>query len=55
MKRPEDKTPLLQTQPIPQHDYKPALQNAVSWMGDRYLLAEPVRRLKDERKPATRH
>jgi hypothetical protein len=65
MKRPEDKTPRLQTQPIPQHDYQSALQNAVSWLGDRYLLAEPVRRLSGDRKayftetrswhPATRH
>ena len=55
MKRSDDKALLLQAQPIPQHDYKSALQNAVNWMGDRYLLAEPVRRLNDERKPVTRH
>lgn len=36
---------------IPLHDYRPALQGAVSWMGDRYLLAEPVARLSAERKP----
>ena len=29
---------------IPVHDYRQALKNAVSWLGDRYLLAEPVRR-----------
>ncbi|HTU67414.1 MAG TPA: hypothetical protein VMF52_15810 [Steroidobacteraceae bacterium] len=29
---------------LPVHDYRPALQCAVSWLGDRYLLAEPVRR-----------
>jgi hypothetical protein len=33
---------------IPLHDYGKALRNAVSWLGDRYLLAEPVRRRKDE-------
>jgi len=27
---------------IPQHDYGLALQAAVSWLGDRYLLAEKV-------------
>ena len=36
---------------IPLHDYRPALQGAVSWLGDRYLLAEPVARLSEERKP----
>lgn len=35
---------------LPVHDYRPALQCAVSWLGDRYLLAEPVRRVP-ERKP----
>jgi hypothetical protein len=39
MKRAEDKV-----QSIPQHDYGLALQTAVSWLGDRYLLAEPVAR-----------
>jgi hypothetical protein len=29
---------------LPLHDYSPALQSAVSWLGDRYLLAEPVTR-----------
>ena len=33
---------------IPVHDYDRALKNAVSWLGDRYLLAEPVRRRKEE-------
>lgn len=33
------------------HDYGPALQNAVNWLGARYLLAEPVRKLPDDRKP----
>jgi hypothetical protein len=36
---------------LPLHDYRPALQGAVSWLGDRYLLAEPVPRLSEERKP----
>jgi hypothetical protein len=36
---------------IPLHDYSPALQSAVSWLGDRYLLAEPVVRRPEERKP----
>jgi hypothetical protein len=35
------KTP---THAIELHDYSPALKGAVSWMGDRYLLAEPVPR-----------
>ena len=30
---------------LPVHDYRPALECAVSWLGDRYLLAEPVRRV----------
>jgi len=36
---------------LPLHDYRPALQGAVSWLGDRYLLAEPAPRLSEERKP----
>ena len=53
MKRNNALNPLL-----PVHDYRPALQCAVSWLGDRYLLAEPVRRTTTERKPffaETRH
>ena len=46
MKRPKE-TP----RPLPQYDYGLALQTAVSWMGDRYLLAEPVSRRVEERKP----
>jgi hypothetical protein len=38
MKRPKE------PQPLPRHDYGLALQTAVSWLGDRYLLAEPVTR-----------
>jgi hypothetical protein len=29
---------------LPEHDYAPALRAAVSWLGDRYLLAEQVTR-----------
>jgi hypothetical protein len=36
---------------IPLHDYSPALQGALSWLGDRHLLAEPVARLNGERTP----
>jgi hypothetical protein len=39
------------TRSIPQHDYGPALQSAVSWLGDRYLLAEPVPRRREDHKP----
>ncbi len=39
------------TRSIPLHDYGPALQGALSWLGDRYLLAEPVPRRNDDRKP----
>ena len=36
MKRPDNKP-----RSIPLHDYGLALQSAVSWLGDRYLLATP--------------
>jgi hypothetical protein len=36
MKRPNEHPQL------PLHDYGLALQSAVSWLGDRYLLAAPV-------------
>ena len=39
------------TSRMPLHDYRLALQTAVSWLGDRYLLAEPVSRRVEERKP----
>jgi hypothetical protein len=45
VKRPKE---LINSMPL--HDYSPALQGAVSWLGDRYLLAEPVRRRNEERK-----
>jgi hypothetical protein len=44
------KTQKSMTQPIPQHDYRPALQGALSWLGNRYLLAEPLNRRSDDRK-----
>jgi hypothetical protein len=37
--------------PLPSHDYGLALQTAVSWLGERYLLAEPVARRAVEHKP----
>jgi hypothetical protein len=37
--------------PIALHDYTPALQGALSWLGDRHLLAEPVARLHVEPAP----
>jgi hypothetical protein len=36
MKRPNEHPQL------PLHDYGLALQSAVSWLGDRYLLAAPI-------------
>jgi hypothetical protein len=44
MKRLEARTPST-------HDYARALQSAVSWLGDRYLLAEPTPRLKQQQPP----
>jgi hypothetical protein len=43
MKRPE---PDSQT---PTHDYGLALQSAVSWLGERYLLATPQARREPDR------
>jgi len=34
---------------IPLHDYRAALLDAVSWLGNRHLLAQPVPRLSEER------
>jgi len=45
MKRNELKTT------IPPHDYRAALHGAVAWLGDRYLLAEPVARLREAHAP----
>lgn len=36
---------------LPQYDYGLALRNAVSWLGERYLLAEPVMRRAEVPKP----
>jgi hypothetical protein len=36
---------------MPLHDYRNALQGAVQWLGDRYLLAEPTPRLSADRTP----
>jgi hypothetical protein len=46
MKRPKEKP-----RPLPQYDYGLALQTAVSWLGDRYVLAEPVSRRNEQRQP----
>lgn len=35
---------------IPRHDYDLALKSAVSWLGDRYLLAAPLNKRRDERR-----
>lgn len=46
--------PMKRTKPdsrTPAFDYGLALQNAVSWLGDRYLLAAPVNRRVAESKP----
>jgi hypothetical protein len=47
-------TTMKQTEPTsasnPRHDYDVALRRAVSWLGDRYLLAEPVSRRTKESK-----
>jgi hypothetical protein len=36
---------------LPVHDFRPALQCAVSWLGDRSLLAAPVQRRHQPRDP----
>lgn len=45
MKRPDSAS-----DSIPQHDYGLALKSAVSWLGDRYLLAAPMPKRRDEHK-----
>lgn len=37
----------LLTPALPMHDYRTALERAVSWLGERYLLAAPVPRAPD--------
>lgn len=44
MRRPNEMHPQL-----PVHDYGTALQSAVSWLGDRYLLAAPVTARRPDR------
>lgn len=44
------KTSKAPSKTIPPHDYRPALQGALSWLGKRYLLAEPVNRRNDDLK-----
>lgn len=39
------------TSTLPLHDYERARQSAVSWLGDRYLLATPVNRKREEPSP----
>lgn len=41
----------LSNEALPMHDYRAALETAVSWLGERYLLAEPAPRLSEERRP----
>jgi hypothetical protein len=36
---------------FPVHDYSPALEGALSWLGDRHLLAEPAPRLRTVEAP----
>jgi hypothetical protein len=36
---------------LPLHDYDRARQSAVSWLGDRYLLAAPINRKREESSP----
>ncbi len=38
------KTNKVMNRTIPPYDYRPALQGALSWLGKRYLLAEPLNR-----------
>lgn len=45
------KTSKVPSKTIPPHDYRPALQGALTWLGKRYLLAEPLNRRSDDRKP----
>ena len=44
MKRPKESA-----LPLPQFDYGLAVQTAVSWLGDRHLLAKPMPRRSVER------
>jgi hypothetical protein len=44
------KCPESPLQSVPVHDYGLALKSAVTWMGDRYLLAAPLPRRSNEHK-----
>jgi hypothetical protein len=46
-----DKATLQPGTTLPVHDYQRALQSAVSWLGERYLLAEPVRKRREPAQP----
>ena len=46
MKRPKESA-----LPLPRYDYGLALQTAVSWLGNRYVLAQPVARRPVEHPP----
>jgi len=41
---PNTNRPAPETRRSPPHDYRRALQKAIAWMGDRYLLAAPLPR-----------
>jgi hypothetical protein len=41
---------VTQRSELPAYDYRPALQSALSWLGDRYLLAQPVNRVPAQRR-----
>jgi hypothetical protein len=36
---------------LPVHDYRTALLRAMSWLGDRHLLAQPVNRVSAQSRP----
>ena len=45
------KRPKVTALPLPRYDYGLALQTAVSWLGDKYLLAQSVPRRRVEHTP----
>ena len=45
------KRPKVTALPLTQYNYGLALQTAVSWLGDKYLLAQPVPRRRVEHTP----
>lgn len=38
---------------LPVANYSPAIARAVDWLGDRYLLAQPINAARKRRTPAT--